>query len=80
MMPEDGLDVPALLQSEFALERRPDPADNLWIDLRLDSLAAIELLALLEDLLERELSDDVLSSWDTVSDLQAFMDGAGGYG
>jgi acyl carrier protein len=68
------IDVSALLQEEFSLDKRPEPDDDLWLDLRLDSLSSVELLALIEDVLDREIADDVLATWQTVGDLQLSID------
>jgi acyl carrier protein len=67
--------VADVLIQELDLVGIPGRDDRLVEDLNADSLDMVEVAMAIEEVFEREISDDELSGWTTVGDIVATVGG-----
>lgn len=73
----DGASIPdalTMLRREFALPSDATMDSDLWMDLGFDSLAAIELVGIIEEAAGRQIADSAVLELSTIRDLDRFLD------
>jgi acyl carrier protein len=72
-MDEVADEIRRVLRDELGLARDPQPADDLLLDLQLDSVGLLTLVVALEDRFRIILSEEDAAGVRTVADLNALV-------
>jgi acyl carrier protein len=66
-------EIRRIAADELALQRKPEPADDLVLDLHLDSVGLLTLVVALEDRFRVKLEEEDAARVRTVEDLTALV-------